>query len=156
MVEKSWWCKLYLQDVLSELESKFEIRIAQSTLRNYQNDGLIPSAKRISLGRWKGTVTEYPDDVVPQVYAAYMLQNDKITAKPAMIARARKLIEQVQKKNPEAGDELSDMLLWMVCRLWLYYVVKASWGLETYAEWDHDKQGFYIRIIDQDGKMYMY
>jgi len=147
---------LYLQAVLSELESKFNIKIAQSTLRNYQNDGLIPPAKRISLGRWKGTVTEYPNDVVPQVYAAYMLQNGQITAKPAMIARARNLIAAIQRKDPEAGTALSDMLLWMVCRLWLYYVVKASWGIETFAEWDQDKQGYYIRIVDTDGKMYVY
>lgn len=147
---------MYLQDVLTTLESKFTIKLAQSTLRNYQNDGLIPPAKRTSLGRWKGTVTEYPDDVVPQVYAAYMLQNGSITARPAMIARARKLISDIQNRVPDVGEVLSDMMLWMVCRLWLYHVVKANWGIETYAEWDHDNEGFYIRIVDTDGKTYIY
>ena len=133
---------MFLQEVLAELEGKFNIKMAQSTLRNYQNDGLISPAKRTSLGRWKGTVTEYPDDIIPEVYAAYMLQNGAITTKPDMIKAARKLIYAVENQLPEAArpEGLSRMLE-MVCIIWLYYRELALTGKETAAEITVDKKG---------------
>lgn len=122
---------MLLQDVLVELE-KLGINMANSTLRNYQNDKLIPAAKRSSLGRWKGTVTEYPDHAVPEIYAAYHMMNGQLSAKVDLLRSARELVLQIEE-DPTTEPPY-DMIMNYACSLWVSYREKARTGKDCIVD----------------------
>lgn len=137
---------MLLQNVLEELEQKFNIRVAKSTLRNYQIANLIPQGKRSSLGRGQGTVTEYPDNAVAEIYAAYMLLNDIIRTTPEMIAEARKIVLKMENEEPDASVP-HNRIVRFVCEMWLYYRELALTGDEYFYDFKETEHGARIVLL---------
>jgi hypothetical protein len=136
---------IFLQDVFKELE-RLGIHLAQSSLRNYQNDGLIPPARRISLGRWKGTVTEYPDAAVAEIYAAYYMLNGELAAKVGLLKKVREIVLAIDNGG-EVEFPYGDMVTYFACCLWIAYREKATTGIDHIVEFSTINDKPYYRCL---------
>lgn len=112
---------MLLQDVLTTLKEKYNIEITAATLRNYREWELIPAHSRISLGRWKGTATDYPDCTIEEAYAAFQLLNGRIQSKPEHIKKARDTILRMEANTLPESEIPYHPLDEVLCKLWIYY-----------------------------------
>lgn len=116
---------ILLQEVIERL-NRLDVNVALSTLRNYQKAQLIPNAVRVSLGRGKGTATEYPDEAYAEIYAAYMLLNGPIRTTPELLKETRGYATSLL--NDSHADYPYDLITNTLCTLWLSYHEKAISG----------------------------
>lgn len=135
---------ILLQEVIERLNN-LEVDVALSTLRNYQKAQLIPNAVRVSLGRGKGTATEYPDEAYAEIYAAYMLLNGPIRTTPELLQEARGYATSLLK-DPYT-DFPYDLITNTLCTLWLAYHEKARSGKDCFVAYHEGENGRKIEYI---------
>ncbi len=72
---------------------------SRDTILNWEKWGLIPKAKRGSLGRGKGRFTDYPDEALAEAHATYKLlrSSPRITAADVKKARDAVLKGEIDK-----------------------------------------------------------
>lgn len=64
-------------DEVIERLKELGVEMSRPTLSRYEKQGLIPKAKRGSLGRAGGRFSEYPPETVPEAFAAWSLLHGK-------------------------------------------------------------------------------
>lgn len=129
-----------LKQNLEDLKLKdSEFNIGDSTIRKYIKEELIPSPKIRSLGRGKGSQSEYTEEALGQIYAAWKLLNGPIRTRLPILKIVRKYAlhllqtEQIFIESSVPDDyKINWSDLAYIMELWINYCEQVKDNYKKY------------------------
>lgn len=140
-----------LKEKLKELNFKEDDKtIGDSTIRKYILAKLVPQPEVRSLGRGNGRQSEYPEEALGQIYAAWKLLNGPIRTQLPILTKVRKIalqlleLDEISIESSVPQDlEINWSDLSYIMELWINYCEQVK---SEYVKYRVD-----IKVSDNQG-----